>query len=78
MRHTNQQQKGDISKVGGRGGGGAENSKVECLLQRILLVGFLSQLSGVHWAEQTPSGQLECSWVGGGVIVASYTEGGMG
>lgn len=40
-------------------------SKVECLLQRILLVGLRSQLSGVHRAEQTPSGQLECSWAVG-------------
>lgn len=40
-------------------------SKKECLLQRILLVGLRSQLSGVHRAEQTPSGQLECSWAVG-------------
>lgn len=53
---------GDISIVGGQGGGGGEEiSGVECLLQRMLLVGFLSQFSGVHRAEQTPSGQLECS-----------------
>lgn len=69
VRLTNQRRAGDISRVGGQGGGGggAEISGVECLLQRILLLGFLSQFSGVHRAEQTPSGQLECSWAGGRV-----------
>lgn len=61
---TNQRREGDIGGVGGQGGGGgAEISGVECLL----LVGFLSQFSGVHRADQTPSGQLECSGAGGGV-----------
>lgn len=62
MSLTNQLREGDIGGVGGQGGGGgAEISGVECLL----LVGFFSQLSGVHRADQTPSGQLECSGAGG-------------
>lgn len=66
-RQPNRQPEVDISRVGGWRGcvGRAKLSKVECLLQRILLVGSRSQLSGVHRAEQTPSGQLECSWAVG-------------
>lgn len=64
MSLTNQRREGDIGGVGGQGGGGrAEISGVECLL----LVGFLSQFSGVHRADQTPSGQLECCGAGGPV-----------
>lgn len=66
-RQPNQQREVDFSRVGGWRScvGRAKLSKVECLLQRILFVGFRSQLSGVHRAEQTPSGQLECSWAVG-------------
>lgn len=40
-------------------------------------MGFLSRLSGVCCAEQTPSGQLECYRAGaGGVKGVSYVAGG--
>lgn len=83
VRLANQHRECDIMRVGGQGGGGgAEISGVECLLQRILLVGILSQFSGVHRAEQTSSGQLECSWAGGpvGLMLPSTPSwwGGMG
>lgn len=77
-RLTDQRTQGDLSRVGGRGGGGgAEIGAVGRLPQRILLVGFLSSTQNRHHLASWNAPEQEGGG-GSGVNAASYADGGMG